>query len=175
MKRLARPLILVAAAGLTLVAAGVFVVGYFWPLSGEVRRLQKTDSFELYSLEPLKEDGRSDDDPKDSGERLHGWRILGKMTVSEESTRYQLIEALKENMSWVGVGDKCFDPRHAIRRKNDGETVDLIICFECNNVVMYRNGERVPGYHYVRGAAQATFDEVLREAGIPLARKRKTH
>jgi hypothetical protein len=31
----------------------------------------------------------------------------------------------------------CFAPRHAIHAVGDGVTVDLIICFQCQNYRMY--------------------------------------
>jgi hypothetical protein len=142
----------------------------------EVLRLQKVDSFELYSLEPLADPDthEMDFDPDGPGERLHGWRVLGKTTVSDEATRRELIEALKEGMERPDAQAKCFYPRHAIRSTDGGKTVDLLICFECHNVQLYRNGRRQGD---TRGVAktQAPFDEALRKAGVPLAKRRKSN
>jgi hypothetical protein len=140
----------------------------------EVRWLEKADSFVLYSLEPLSDPDTHelDYDPNGPGERLHGWRILGKTTVSDESTRRELIDALKEGMEAEGNQAHCFDPRHAIRRTTNGKTIDLLICFECGNVAVFKAGKRVSGYAGI-GSGQKTLDEVLRKAGVPLAKKPK--
>jgi hypothetical protein len=139
-----------------------------------VRRLEKASSFELYSLEPRADPNtyKVDFDPNGPGERLHGWRVLGKTTVTDESTRRKLIDALKDGMSDVTV-TKCFWPRHAIRRIDNGNPVDLLICFECGNVELYRDGKRVGKTEGVASSLQSTFDEVLRDAGVPLAMKKK--
>jgi hypothetical protein len=141
----------------------------------EVRRLEKADLFELYSLEPLADPNTYEMDyaPNGPGERLHGWRILGKTTVSDESTRRKLIDALKEGMDRGGPGSKCFYPRHAIRRMNDGKPVDLLICFECGNVALYRDGKHVGGYPHIAPNVRSTFDEALRKARLPLAKKKQ--
>lgn len=141
----------------------------------EVRRLEQARSFELYSLEPLSDPDthEMDYDLNGPGERLHGWRILGKTTVSDESARRELIGALKKGLAQGGPGYKCFYPRHAIRRTNDGKPVDLLICFECGNVAFYRDGKQVSGYPTIAPSAQPAFDELLKKAGVPLAKKGK--
>jgi hypothetical protein len=75
-----------------------------------------------------------DYEPNGARERLHGWRILGKRTVSDESDRRELLGALKEGLAHGGPAAKCFYPRHAIRRTTDGIAVDMLICFECGNI-----------------------------------------
>jgi hypothetical protein len=132
------------------------------------------DSFELYSLEPFQDpnDNEADCDPNGPGERLQGWRILGKTTVRDESTRRRLVDAIKNGLGKED-GAKCFWPRHAIRRMNDGKPVDLLICFECHNVALYVDGKRVGDYEGIPGSLQPTFDEALRKADIPLAKKKK--
>jgi hypothetical protein len=151
------------------------VVGCSSSPQDEVRQLEKATSFELYSLEPMADPDthEPDYDPNGPGERLHGWRILGKTAVRDEPTRRKLIDALKEGMERDGVGAKCFDPRHAIRRMAGGQPVDLLICFECGNVALFRGETRVGGYPNVARSVQSVFDEVLKEAGVPLAKKPK--
>lgn len=33
----------------------------------------------------------------------------------------------------------CFDPRHGVRAVHGGHTVDLVICFECLSLKVYRD------------------------------------
>src|ERR1700722_14232822 len=90
--------------------------------------LDKAESFELYSIDPVKPDKKPKDD-------FLGWKVLGKTAVKDADVRKKLIEALAagaaENKGEVA---DCFNPRHGIRAKFDGKTVDLVICFECNQV-----------------------------------------
>jgi hypothetical protein len=140
----------------------------------EVRQLEKADSFELYSLEPLLDPStyEVDYDPNGAGKRLHGWRILGKTTVRDEPTRRELIDALKMDPG-KGNGAKCFWPRHAIRRTHNGKPVDLLICFECGNIALFVDGKRISEYEGVARNAQSQLDAVLTKAEIPLAKKKQ--
>jgi hypothetical protein len=156
-----------------LVPLALLIVGCSSSTKSELRQLEKADSFELYSLEPLLDPktGEEDYDLNGAGDRLHGWRILGKMTVSEEATRRELIDELKKGLG-KKTGSKCFDPRHAIRRTNDGKPVDLLICFECGYIELYVDGKCVGGLTPI-GANPSAFNEVLRKAGVPLAKERE--
>ena len=155
--------------------SAIVFVGCSTSPRSELSRLRKVDSFELYSLEPFIDPNNTeaDYDPKGSGERLHGWRVLGKTTVSDEATRREVIDALDKGIDPEGRGAKCFWPRHAIRRMSDDKPVDLLICFQCGNIEIYRNGKRVGSYSSVSRDVQSTLDEVLRKADIPLAKKPK--
>ena len=63
---------------------------------------------------------------------------------------------------------RCFNPRHGIRVTSGGVTTDLLICFECKEAVVFRDGQRVADWTTGR-SPQADFDEALRQAGVPLA------
>jgi hypothetical protein len=156
-----------------LVPLALLFAGCSTSPKSELQQLEKADSFELYSLEPLLDPktGEEDYDPNGSGERLHGWRILGKTTVIDEAMRRELIGELKR-----GLGEdkhtKCFEPRHAIRRTNDGKPVDLIICFECGYIELHVAGKKVGDYTPFI-ANPSAFNEVLKKAGVPLAKERE--
>jgi hypothetical protein len=40
-----------------------------------------------------------------------------------------------------GIAAGCFNPRHGLRLKGGGKSVDLVICFECLQVEVFVNGE----------------------------------
>ncbi len=156
-----------------LLALSALIAGCSAPLPpGEAGEFAKAGSFELYSLEPLKDGGPGlTYDPKGPGERLHGWPVLGKTTVSDRPTRRAIVDALSEALG-KGKSATCFYPRHAIRRVSDGKTTDLVICFECGNVSVYTDGKRTGDGETIKGSAQPAFDEALRKAGVPLATKK---
>jgi hypothetical protein len=144
------------------------------PSSGDrLRGLERAESFDLYSLEPFTNPDtyEMDQDPNGPGERLHGWRVLGKTTVADAATRGAVLTALKEAMERKGMDAKCHYPRHAIRWQHYGKTFDLLICFECGNYQIYRDGQRTPGSPPISGSAESAFDNALKQAGIPLAKK----
>jgi len=109
-----------------------------------------------------------------SGENLHGWPVIGKTNISDPQKRKAIVNSLQ---SAVATGKsripmaKCFDPRHAIRVKRYGMTVDYLICFECLRVRKYwfswgafTQGDDMS----TKQAPQKTLNFYLKEAGIAL-------
>jgi hypothetical protein len=125
--------------------------------------LDKSESIDLYSLEPEPDKGQK-------GDELHGWLILGKTTLKDKS-RKTVLEAVEKGIG-SGKGAKCFDPRHAIRAKHDGKTVDLLICFACGWVYVYERGKRTSTLTIDR-KTQETLDKVLTDAKVKLAKQQK--
>ena len=126
--------------------------------------LRDAEQFDLLSLDPRRTDTAA-------GERFHGWRVLGRTTVTDAATRDKLATALRrgarENTT-TAAG--CFNPRHAIHTTHGAHAVDLVICFECLSVAVYEGDERSASF-LVSRSPQPAFDAVLRKSGVPLATK----
>jgi hypothetical protein len=126
--------------------------------------LANADTFELLSLNP---DGGTTREPG----HFWGWRVLGSIAVESPVTRDEVVAALKrgiaENEGWVA---DCFDPRHGIRAARGGESVELVVCFECAQVYIYPDG-KWGGSVLVTGSPEPVFDRILSAAGVPLAPK----
>jgi hypothetical protein len=98
--------------------------------------------------------------------------VRWKTVVKKAAVRKQILAHLDKGISDSdGNGAKCFDPRHGIRAKRDGKTVDLVICIECGWIYVFRDekAER-QGVAITTGKPQTSFDEVLKEAEVPLAK-----
>jgi len=131
---------------------------------GVQKLLGKSDSFELYSLEP---DSRIADPKK---EAFHKYEVLGKIEVKSAENRKWLVDELRQGVDDNrGTAAGCFDPRHGIRMKAGADTVDLVICFECKSVSVYVNGkeEKEAGF-LISGEPQDAFDTVLKAANVKL-------
>jgi hypothetical protein len=124
--------------------------------------LEKAEDFELLSLEPVATNMMGN---------FHGWKVLGKTAVKDAETRKKLIEAFEKGVSEYKDGAaRCFNPRHGIRVKHDGKTVEFVICFECAQVhVAIRDGNSQPQTFLISQSPAATFNDVLKKADIPLA------
>jgi hypothetical protein len=130
--------------------------------------LEKAEQFELLSLDPERHQNRW---PK---YEFHGWRILGSMMIKDAEARNDLVTALKksveENNNMVA---RCFNPRHGIRVIYDGKTNDLVICFQCLQVLVYQcDDDEKPEDFLIRDSsqsAQSLFNRVLMKQKIPLA------
>jgi hypothetical protein len=125
--------------------------------------LENAKSFDLYSLDPDRLKGKPKND-------FHGWRVLGKTAVADNTTRAGVLAALKK-----GIADSdgsvagCFNPRHGIRASHNGTTVDLVICFQCLSLEVYVDGKR--SSVLTTGSPQPELDKVLKAAGVPLPPK----
>jgi hypothetical protein len=136
----------------------------------EVERLfDKAERFELYSLDPENEFGKGARE-KDG---FHGWKVLGMTEVKGEADRKRLVDALRlgaeDNFGMVAA---CFIPRHGIRLKGGGKTVDLVICFQCLSVQVFEDAKRKEGF-LTTGEPQEVFDAVLKAAGVKLPKPAK--
>jgi hypothetical protein len=132
------------------------------------RVLHKAHRFELLSLDP---DVEVKEGAKDV---FHGYKVLGKTVVKRKGVRKEILVALFRG---VAAGDTegepdCFNPRHGIRATYQGKTVDLVLCFECDQIMVYE-GESNVAQVFTDGSPQRVFDKVLKDAGVPLAPKPK--
>jgi hypothetical protein len=136
------------------------------------RLFEKAETFELYSLDP---DFKFAREGKDAGgkDAFHGWKVLGKTEVKGEKERQRLADALRlgaeDNFGMVAA---CFIPRHGIRLKGGGKTVDVVICFQCLSAEVYVDDKRDKGF-LTTGDPQPAFDTVLKAAGVPLPKPAK--
>jgi|GEM_PF-1129113 len=126
--------------------------------------LEKADQFELLSLNPERSKEKAADD-------FHGYKVLGKTTVKDAEVRKKLVAALKKGVEDNdGAAAGCFNPRHGIRVTRDGKTADFVICFECVFMKVYLGDKLEKGLR-TTSSPKDTFDDVLKEAKIPLPEK----
>lgn len=128
--------------------------------------LDKAESVELLSLHPRpvpKADQAKDKD------LFYNYRVLGK-TALKAADRKTVLAALDKGVKDADpdLAAGCFNPRHGIRAKHDGKTLDLVICFECLSIAVYIDGEYVKALPKVTGSPQPAFDKVLTAAKVPL-------
>jgi hypothetical protein len=118
----------------------------------------------LYSI-----DGREFEPGKEPSteEKFHGYPVLGKLEVQDESNRQKIVAALKEGFARSdGKELKCFWPRHGIRVVEKGRTIDFVICFHCYEACIYEGSSR--RFRAVTRDPQPLLNACLKEAGIPL-------
>jgi hypothetical protein len=128
-----------------------------------VEILTKPDQFELLSLDP------APDKMDTTKEGFHDYKVLGKTQVKDADTRKELFTSLTKGMEKVETVAACFNPRHGIRATRDGKTVELVICFECHQLLVFLGPEKPTGL-LVNGSPEPAFDKVLKDAGIPKAK-----
>ena len=122
--------------------------------------LRNATDFELLSLDPDRTTAES------SG--FHGWKVLGKTTITDAGVRNNLIAAFKEGVPRRDIEPvDCFNPRHGITLVSDGTTHEFVICFECYRVEWYSTRSTTAGFQ-ITSSPQATFDKILKSSNVPL-------
>jgi hypothetical protein len=125
--------------------------------------LVEPDAFTLYSLHPFRAQKLLGVE-----ESFYTYPVLGG-TEPDEETRKALLEALFKSIKTAAKtqdeSDTTFVPRHGIRARRGEETVDMLISFESEWLVYYRNGDPVGGTQ-LTAQARETFDAALKGAGV---------
>jgi hypothetical protein len=127
--------------------------------------LEQATEFELFSLDP---DVPDPDHPKE--EDRH--KSFGSILVKDAPTRAKILAALDAGASSDKASPAmCFEPRHAIRVLHAGKSYLIVICFECNWAKIYIDDQPEEKGFGTTNSPETAFDEVLRTARIPLAKK----
>lgn len=145
--------------GICLVA----VVVALWPRMPRAASdaLATADQYELLSLDPGRPVAPSPD-------LYHGYRVLGQTEVADAATRERLNRALRGGVESVLANrPHCFNPRHGIRVTRAGQTMEFLICFECEQVQVWNGSQRVANWS-TDSSPQPVFDDALRQANVPL-------
>jgi|SRR5437773_2079470 len=131
--------------------------------------LEKADQIELLSIDP---GNRELDEPPPKGD-YYTWKVLGKTVIEDADTHQSVISAVEQGIAESGRPASCFDPRHAIHASYNGKAVDLLICFECKQILVYLDGQRQDSYLLTSSSPEPVLDKVLTQANVPLAPKPK--
>lgn len=127
--------------------------------------LNTGERFVCFSLDPARP--KTNSPPSDT---FHDYTILGRIEIPSQEGRAELLL----NALYKGIKDsdgtvyKCFEPRHGISATLAGETVDLVICFECGQIVVYEKKD-VKAVIISRSPLP-TFNQVLKLEGLPIAK-----
>jgi len=104
----------------------------------------------------------------DKGAIFHGYPVLGEVTLTGEDRKVVLAALAKGIAEAPELGARCFIPRHGLRVTENGATVEHLICFECSWIYTYEGGKRT--VKCIANTPRGTFNRVLRDADIPLAK-----
>jgi hypothetical protein len=125
------------------------------------------DSLVLYSIDGEDPDHEVSKYPE-SVERFHGYPVLGKTEIGDRDQRQEIVESVELGItSFDGYPAKCFWPRHGLRITQADKTIDYVICFECNQVKIFRGDEEE--VLTTAASPQTLLNTVLQDANIEFA------
>jgi hypothetical protein len=145
---------------LAVLFATVAGCGTSQPAQPPIAGLESPDELTVYSLDPSS--SKADIDQ----ERLGEWRVLGKVDVKDPQVRKEIAAAIQAAVTHPdGTQNKCFEPRHAVVVVEKGQTLEILICFNCRNYSLNRKG-----YFLTIGRQpKEKLNAILRKAGVELA------
>ncbi len=172
--KMKKPLLSFRIITVVLIAAVLFIVKWQHRLltptteqlqnafPGETRQvLEQSDHFTLLSLEPTKAAITKEQEVTS----FHGYRVIGRMEVNNSSEKQKLLRAVDDGIARSSPSlPACFSPRHGIHAVAGSQSVDLVICFHCEQFEIYwGKSNKLSG---ISNAPQGTFDHILSSGGI---------
>jgi hypothetical protein len=124
--------------------------------------LEKAGQLVLLSIDPRTEK----EAPKDG---FHGYKVLGRTTLKNDAQK-KVVAALPKGMEGRIDPAKCFDPRHGISATHEGNSVELVICFECSQLYVHVTSEKGAKKLLIGKDPEPLLDKILKDAGIPRAK-----
>jgi len=108
--------------------------------------------------------------PEKQKDALHGYPVLGKVVVADREKRRAVVRALKDASTAKTKPATKFNPRHAIGILHAGQSIELLISFQYQNYLGYREYKPLSeSPKFISQQPEALLDELLTEAGVPLA------
>lgn len=140
----------------------------------EVRTaLEQSTSVTLFSLDYMTPENGSAPHETPEGhtqrEFFDGWLILGSVDLAG-GDKEALVSAFHHSVRHWNIATSCFWPRHGLRVEYQGNTYDLVICFECNQVSVNKNGKHFANAYLHDGPADL-FNQMLKDANIRLPKQ----
>jgi hypothetical protein len=104
-------------------------------------------------------------------ELLYECAVLGRVAITDPVARREVVAAVKRDIkTGHPTPSKCLRFRHVIRVVKGRTTTDVIICFECHNYQLHRDGGPHVGLTPPIGeGSKDMLNKILTDAGIPLA------
>lgn len=123
---------------------------------------------DLFANEKSQSPTTNTEPKRDTRELFHDYPVLGRMEINDPKRKSQLLSALYKGVKkYRGAVASCFEPRHGIIAKKGTNTVELVICFACEQVAEYSDGNY--GWSLMSKEPRELFNRTLAEAGVPLA------
>ena len=127
--------------------------------------LECADRFEIVALDPSVQARQK------PGARWHDWPVLGTKVLDARAAQHELLGLVYQGIEHGDAIAKCFDPRHGIRATWQGQTVDLLICYECLQVHVYAGEGHEPTVLATADTVEPRVSALFRRFGLTIAKR----
>jgi hypothetical protein len=120
-------------------------------------------------IEAPPEPGPNEFDP----EPYKGPAVLGYVEITDRAEQRTLITALASSARYTKSASLCHNPRHGLYVEAGTSTVNLSICFECENVYPFGLHDKMGPFADVSSfaithAPESVFNATLKRHGVPV-------
>ena len=95
---------------------------------------------------------------------LQGHRVVASAIVKDSAQRQEITRIVNSGIDPDTFPASCFIPRHALRAKRAGKVVELVICYQCQQIQIFVNGSRIETI--TTNNVQAELDAAFARAGL---------
>lgn len=96
--------------------------------------LQEAETFEVLLI-------ACERSPAPDEARCQGYPVIERRTVEDYDVRLQLLERIYRGLVEAESLSMCFDPHHVVRAVRGDAVVELVICFECDQLHCHAAGQ----------------------------------
>jgi len=132
--------------------------------------LESGEKFILISIEPIR---TLPERSTAKTEYFHNHKVLGQTEIKDPKQKSELLKALYTGVEQYEKGEfavpECFVPRHGIKAVAGTNWVELVICFECKQIV--EDSNKGHAWTMVSEEPRQLFNRTLQEAGVLLAKR----
>ncbi len=97
---------------------------------------------------------------------FHGFGIVDSATTGDAGLIGAFLLELQYELAHPRPGvTLCFYPRHALSVAVGSGSYDFLICYECRNVEIYRDSERIAAGS-IAALSEGKLDHLFRESGL---------
>lgn len=127
--------------------------------------LERAERLELLALHP--------EDRASGKDAFHGHKVLGRATLAGAGASRSLVDLVYRGIAaYDGVGADCFEPRHGIRARLGHLVVDLVICYRCKAILVFRSDteDSPKSFAGTQESVKAKVGAVFTAAGLKIAK-----
>lgn len=152
--------------GLLFALAGCSASSRPGALPDELKLLEGATSIELVALDPLKASMRQSP-PADV---MRGFGVLGRATLSDAARCDELVRLIARGIAESdGSAAMCFNPRHGLRVRRDGRTLELLICYECLQMRAWSDAGSTQADVLTSASVEPAVSSLFEAAGLVIA------
>lgn len=131
---------------------------------GVLAVLANPDRVELIALHPYPHQIEGDQEM----ERLHDYGVLGRNALADSASANEVLALIEQGIEASnGMVAACFNPRHGLTVTTADAVWDIVICYECLSMQVYRDGERVDG-HLTAESVEPQVTAIYQAAGLTI-------